>query len=95
MAIIRGTPHYFRDDHNIITLGPTKQRAEVCFGSTAVPRRDDPSTLDIRAYADIKGLGRLSKLVTDLSSLPDGYKRGDSLGGDHESLRSEFVRLAL
>ena len=95
VAIIRGTPHYFRDDHSIITLSPTEQRAEVCFGSTAVPRRDDPSTLDIRAYADIKGLGCLSKLVTDLSSLPDGYKRGDSLGRDYESLRCEFVSLAL
>lgn len=82
VAMIRGTPHYFRDNRSIITLSPTEQRAKLRFGSTAVPQRDDPNTLDIRAYADIKDLGRLSNPVTDLSSIPDDYKRGDGLGGD-------------
>ena len=93
VAMIRGTPHYFCDNRSIITLSPTEQRAKVRFGSTAVPQRDDPSTLDIRAYADIKDLGRLSNPVTDLSSIPDDYKRGDGLGGDYESLTSDFVSL--
>jgi len=93
VAIIRGTPHYFRDDHNIITLIPTEQRANVIFGSSALSKRDDPETYTIRAFADIPGLGRLSKQVTDTSSIADDYKRGDSLGGDYESLRSSFVSL--
>jgi hypothetical protein len=93
VAMIRGTPHYFSGNHSIITLSPTEQRARVRFGSTAVPRRDDPNTLDIRTYADIKDLGRLSKLGIDLLSVPDDYKRGDGLGGDYESLTSGFVSL--
>jgi hypothetical protein len=75
---VRGTPHYFPNSNNDrVTLPSTKHSEK----------------LSIKAHADVPGLGRLSKPVTDGSSIPDGYKRGDELGGDYESLRSVFVSL--
>ena len=97
VARVKGTPYYYRDDHSsnddIVTLSPTEQRVKVHFGSTAVPTRHDPRKFDIKAYADVPGLGRLSKSVTNMSSIADNYRPGDRLGGDYESLTSDFVSL--
>jgi hypothetical protein len=91
---VRGTPHYFPGSNNDrVTLSPTEQRVKVSFGSTAVPSTNNSKKLSIKAYADVPGLGRISKPVTDASSIPDSYKPGDKLDGDYESLRSEFVSL--